>query len=47
MCMWPIDNNTPFDDVTHWVGRMREGLNETEETDRRVPEQPPIQTPEG
>jgi hypothetical protein len=47
MSMWPIDDNTPFDDVTHWVGNMREKQNETEETDRGIPEQPPIQTSKG
>lgn len=47
MCTWFTDNNTPFDDVTHWVGNMREKRDETEETDRGIPEQPPIQTSEG
>jgi len=37
------EENTPFDDVTHWAGEMREEQNETKETDRRIPKQPPVQ----
>ena len=50
MSTLPTDSeeNTPFDDVTHWAGNMREETkDETEETDRGIPEQSPIQKTKG